>query len=891
MECSFPVATPMCKSLHLLVALLASVLVLSGQTLTFTPLPPTDWLQPSFEGQDGEGEPVMINTWSVVGVDPQPAEPPLPDSGSTAVITNARHAMITAGSALANIVRVGNNDNGGTLELTGGSLAVGSNLQVSTAGAGLGVVIVSGGSLQVSSRTQLASNNSAAAEARFHYRGGTVGLNALDVGTVGTAELVLDGAAARQFHVANLNLGGGTGGELRFVLGEFGYPKLKLSHALSVAANATLTIDGTAYRGGTASPVLIEAGNIDGDLAGAAVELLFPDGYVTSLRQEAGSLILDIDASGVVLPDPENPWQDVAASGDLKPSGTALGWILDKHFPWVYSMNLETWLFVDGFHGDAEGFHAFNLGRGHWLHLAPQYQDFIWNASLSQWQRSNYGDDPGGMEYWFAAVFPPREQWAADDSPLQIVSDFDPSGSAWWMDFPEEWVFRYALKKEPTATPHWQMRIGEGGQIYSLIAYGNEWIPPQYRSPEDPSGPDYAPWVDEVFQTVAVYRDKNRPEEGEAYFLHGAGIYLRDPPHTDRPPFYSPTVASARVPHQRELAMVNWSQHAHVPTIHRSGLLVFNQFIDRGNGIIELNWVLHNFGEDLLDFFNMPWGGVRRSNLPHHFLYHTDGSREELTGNWGDGNTIAISQTGGWASYAASEAPDAPVLGMVFGRQSMSVFEGRWSESRWRWGIAGNWPDAGTPEQNWRNYFVGATQVRVNLDPGQTMHQRFFMLIGEEGAVADLVGEHDLVSRAVGKKMDYPVAEAAPVKLVAVENNGIAVPQPDFRGSADAWFYLASVPVNGWRPVFLMRSSNGGYVISDDPYRVSHPDGTPDGDYWRPYNGLTESWKLLGFAPPVDAGFGLAGSWDEQPIAEFFAGHPGITVSMNRNLLLGAPAE
>jgi hypothetical protein len=576
-----------------------------------------------------------------------------------------------------------------------------------------------------------------------------------------------------------------------------------------------------------------------------------------------------------------------AGQSGFKESNTILGEIHDAEFPWVYSLGLKTWLFVDELQGDDNGFHAFAMNSGHWLRIEVLYQDFAWNATLQKWQAPLREVEPSVPAYWFAGVFPPRAQWAADYTPLQIVSDYDPSGSAWWVDYSEELVFRYALKKKSPANPNWEMRIGEGGQIYSLIAYGNEWIPPQYRSPGHSSGPDNAPWVDEVFQTVAVNRSKNNPADGESYFLHGAGIYLRDPPFTDGKPFYSPTVASATVPYQRELAMVNWSQHAHVPTIFRSGLLVFNQFIDRGHGIIELNWVLHNFGDDFLDFFNMPWGGVRRSSLPHHFLYRTDGSREELTGTWDEGNVINVSETAGWASYAASRESDAPALGMVFGRQNMSIFDGRWAESRWRWGTAGNWPAAGTAEQDWRNYFVGATQVRVHLDPGETMHKRFFMVIGEEQDVAGLVAEHGLVDLAVGKKMSYSPAEAAAAKLVAIERDGITVPHPAIFGSGEAWFHLASVPLSGWYPVFLLRSSNGSYVISDDPYRAAHPQGTPDRTFWRPYNGLTESWTLIGFAPPHDAGFDLAGNWVGQRFTEFFADHPGITVSMNRDLILG----
>jgi hypothetical protein len=331
---------------------------------------------------------------------------------------------------------------------------------------------------------------------------------------------------------------------------------------------------------------------------------------------------------------------------------------------------------------------------------------------------------------WFESVFPDNGAWATDDQPLTITRAYDPSKSPWWVSFDETVVYSRALKRPLTADPQWEMRVGKGGQIYSLRAYGKEWMPPQYRAPTGTYGPDNAPWVDEVFQTVAVSRSLNT--EANSYFLHGAGIYLRDPPWTDGKPFYSPMVASSHNAAQRRLSMVNWSQHAHVPTIHRAGLLVYKQIIDRGQGIIELNWVLHNFGEDLLDFFNLPWGGVRRTSLPRHYVYRSDGTRDEVTGTWDEANLVNIAETAGWVGFSASAQAEAPSLALVFGRSSLSAFDGRWRETRWRWGTAGAWPANGVAENEWRNYFVGTTQVSVNLWPGESMHYRFYKVVGRE---------------------------------------------------------------------------------------------------------------------------------------------------------------
>ena len=53
--------------------------------------------------------------------------------------------------------------------------------------------------------------------------------------------------------------------------------------------------------------------------------------------------------------------------------------------------------------------------------------------------------------------------------------------------------------------------MGKGGQIYSFINSTGE-----------------APWVDEVWQLVAVDKKQNDPDNHAHYFIHQAGVYLRD---------------------------------------------------------------------------------------------------------------------------------------------------------------------------------------------------------------------------------------------------------------------------------------------------------------------------------------------------------------------------
>lgn len=152
------------------------------------------------------------------------------------------------------------------------------------------------------------------------------------------------------------------------------------------------------------------------------------------------------------------------------------------------------------------------------------------------------------------------------------------------------------------------MRIGEAGNIYSFRGAYGEAMPPQVH--------EKAPWIDETMQSVSVNHAKNQP--GSSFFIHQAGTYMKDSPYTDDNPFFSPSVA--KYCSGNTCSFASWGQQAHLPTRHKSEAIYFNSYSDCGNGVVEFTSGIHN-GEtgsnngDLLEYFNVPWTGVRDSVL------------------------------------------------------------------------------------------------------------------------------------------------------------------------------------------------------------------------------------------------------------------------------------
>ena len=228
---------------------------------------------------------------------------------------------------------------------------------------------------------------------------------------------------------------------------------------------------------------------------------------------------------------------------------------------------------------------------------------------------------------------------------------------------------------------NWTMRIGQGSNIYSFYSpelYG-EAIPPQYH--------DDGPWIDEVHQSVAVEQGQNR--EGRPYFIHQAGTYQRDPEYTGSPqlagdPFFSPNLA--KYCKGNTCTFASWGQQAHVPTEYASKLLYVNRYRNCGNGTLEVTQTFQNFARDdvisrpghdaSLNYFNVPWSGVRASHLPDIVEPDLSGKLKidpsdgdirlpiYIWGQPGPRSILNIQNTGGYTTFTRGVWPNKTLVAL-----------------------------------------------------------------------------------------------------------------------------------------------------------------------------------------------------------------------------------
>jgi len=155
----------------------------------------------------------------------------------------------------------------------------------------------------------------------------------------------------------------------------------------------------------------------------------------------------------------------------------------------------------------------------------------------------------------------------------------------------------------------------------------SHFVPDLHGETMPPQAHANAPWIDEVHQSVSVNTNLNYVEgqcNGEtcpAYYIHGAGTYQKDNPYTSTP-FYSQSLAKHC--DEATCTFAAWGQQAHLATIFTSPIITLNRFTNCGDGIIEHTEMIYNFAPTdyssphLIDqgYFNVPWSGVRPSNLP-----------------------------------------------------------------------------------------------------------------------------------------------------------------------------------------------------------------------------------------------------------------------------------
>ncbi len=437
------------------------------------------------------------------------------------------------------------------------------------------------------------------------------------------------------------------------------------------------------------------------------------------------------------------------------------------------------------------------------------------------------------------SVFSPNALSSTDQKNYSFTKDYSPNASTWAISevFSDSIVFQAEMKYQHPVDPakSYQMRIGKGGQIYSLRSAFGESVPPQWRKPKQVGDAlqvnASAPWVDEVWQMVAVDTKLNNPKNDEPYFIHQSGVYLKTAEQKN--PFYSPLVADFHDAKTQSYRVVNWGQHAHtadnITAKHTSDILYYTSYTNLGNGIIQVDGMIYNFGKDNIDHINMPWGGVRISSLEHFFVSNPDGTYIEKFDRYGDKTAInKLANTDGWMIYSGDKTGNAPAFGLVFGKDKKK------NKVLFRYGHAGQ-----KIKNNPRDYNVFAITRKFKDNPisfGKSAKFRYFYVVGATTeAVKNTILQNKLNSLII-EDTDIPKKkEVSEVHYRVTKKKGKLQISPT--DSPKDALSLRAKPYADSYPLFLIKSSDGRTVITSNQYYFSD----------LPYDGQLEEIKLLGF--------------------------------------------
>jgi len=485
---------------------------------------------------------------------------------------------------------------------------------------------------------------------------------------------------------------------------------------------------------------------------------------------------------------------------------------------------------------------------------------------------------------------------AADRGETAVTRDYTPSGSVWAEGLDETQVFLAELAHTQTKNDSFTLRVGRGGQIYSLRGVFGESLPPSWRD----AGQHRSPWNDEVWQFVAVCTRYNGVEAllkagavsdavqerfkatpfKSSFFVHNSGAYI--PGESAVQSLYCPLLAFESDAEARTIRTLNWGLVPQVRTIHRSPVLYYSQIRDVGEGIIELTWLVHNFStrdDVVFDHLNAPWGGTRHTSLPVHSIAAPDGEpkpRAEFFPPDRPDQAIDVHKTGGWTLASATVAADSPSLALVFGldrhfkeeqakaargdpctQRAPSVIRDflahypQLYEKKWK-----DWQSR--PENSFRNYDVIELIPRLRIAPQQTLWFRSFLIVNRRDRAIEL-------APSLVDKVDYGLLtfDPAATTLVPVHLANGRVVDPDAAQGPPS-FEVYARPVPGSLPLFLLEdTATGREVVTTDPYRfvpqepldLGVPADHPHHDYYSHVKGIsldrhTTKWKrLLGYAP------------------------------------------
>lgn len=418
----------------------------------------------------------------------------------------------------------------------------------------------------------------------------------------------------------------------------------------------------------------------------------------------------------------------------------------------------------------------------------------------------------------------------------ESISTFD--NSKWHPNWDEANVFKTELEHDD-----YSLRIGQGGQLYSIETPIGEICPPQWQ--------EHA-WVDDTW-LLTTYQYDLKPVPGSnnngnefTAFIHQCGIY----PHIDAGfqqgnQFWTPMLAEHWDADNNAYSTLSLGMISSGPSYNRADVLMYQKTRDLGDGIFEVVYMAYNYNTSYTEAeaqenYNTdfsPWGGVRESKLPDHIMSNPDGSWSVVP-SFGL-NNITSNITGGWA-INAEDANDGSgyALGYVFGKEKPA-------ETNLKFYSHGS-----TGAE--RDFNVQALVYRQPFRPGNIFYCRLYFVLGELDDVIEKCNA--LEPNVEAGFLDYGQVDATRIPLYLDELDGQTVIVED--GDTPA-FYVYAEPVKDSKPLYLIRNNDTNQLHATcDPYMIMPkypiPNSNPAEEGWRPYDGTTEIIKIYGYVMPEE---------------------------------------
>lgn len=428
-------------------------------------------------------------------------------------------------------------------------------------------------------------------------------------------------------------------------------------------------------------------------------------------------------------------------------------------------------------------------------------------------------------------VFPSDVVSTTDTQGYSSDSYYNQSSSYWALQFQESSVFQFLLKHENLLEPNdaIELRVGKGGQIYSMIGSFGESIGPQYRGTADPSyggGTSFAPWMDEVWQQVLVDNSINNNADS-IYHVHQAGIYLTVPDATE--PYFGPIVASYYDSIEHAYTTVNWGQLSHadvnVNTHFKSHTLHYNRYKLVGDGILQVDYLTFNFGPSSYDYLVIPHGGVRKSNLNEFFVSNTSGGQTNLSGIYGVNPVVAAANTAGWVAWSNQSSGNSPTMAMTFSTVTEC------NNQSFRYG------DAGSILANARDLHVYQQIHNCNtesISKGKGIRIRYYLVVGTNlTEVKNKIAQYNLNGTSENVLYNRLSNQTDSSYFQFDKVNG----QIEIEENVSDGLKLYAQPFLSAVPLFLLTDSLNQDYLTSNPYELS--------DF--PWDGVLKEMKLLGY--------------------------------------------